>query len=113
MARDLGVDNLEHSDAACEDRCTSILISVKPLVHLGERHVLEAKDLRSVVIRDEDAVHVPDASLEAVLEERGADEVVVLPLEALQVALQAADLVSRVFLCQKLFRSRNSYGYWG
>ena len=88
------VEHLHEPDTALEHPRARALPPEQTPVHLVQAHVLEAEDARRVVVRDEDAVHVPDARLEAVLEECGANEIVVLPLETLEISPQAANLVS-------------------
>lgn len=78
---DVLVQLLEQEDASVEDAVAGAGAAEEPVVHLAEGDVLEAEDAGGVVVRDEDAGHVPDPRLELVLEEGRADHVKVLLLE--------------------------------
>ena len=78
---DLLIKHLHDPNAPLEHLRARALAAEQAQIHFVQRDILEAEDACGVVVCDEDAVHVPDARLEGVLEERGADHVEVLLLE--------------------------------
>lgn len=78
---DLLVEHLHDPNTPLEHWLPGARGAEQALVHLVQGDILEAEDACGVVVRDEDAIHVPDAHLKRVLEERRADHVEVLFLE--------------------------------
>lgn len=111
----LGGDELQDLYALLKHERSSGSFTIQTLVHLLKRYVLETEHALRVVVRNHDAVHVPDACLEAVkkasacqpytmrtsipeLQEGRANEIVVLALEALLETVEVADEISYMFL---------------
>ena len=87
VLQDVVEDFSHHLADYLEGDLQVVVVPEQPHHDLPEVHVLVAVDLLSVVIGHEGAAHAPDLELEGVLDERSPDQIVVLPLEALEVAL--------------------------
>jgi hypothetical protein len=81
----------QHPAADLEGGLHVVLIPEQPQDYFLERNVFVPVDVFGVVVGDEGAVHATDLQLEGVFHECAPDEVVVLPLEALEITLEVSD----------------------